>query len=80
MAGDPAGDLSVPAVRQVFCMAWSPCGRFLATLAKDAQVRIFEPRAGPAPLRAGPSHRGSRGGRLCWVLDGSHLITTGFDK
>ncbi|XP_037087762.1 coronin-7-like [Pollicipes pollicipes] len=65
---------------QIFSLAWSPCGRYLATLCKDARLRVFEPRAGPEPLRVGDSHRGPRGGRVCWVLGGHYLITTGFDK
>lgn len=36
---------------QVFCMAWSPDGKFLATVCKDGKVRIYDPRKSTTPVQ-----------------------------
>ena len=36
---------------QLFSMAWSPCGQYLATISKDHSIRIYEPRASCGPIK-----------------------------
>lgn len=36
---------------QVFCMAWSPDGKLLATVCKDGKVRIYDPRKSTTPVQ-----------------------------
>lgn len=36
---------------QVFCMAWSPDGKLLATVCKDGKVRIYDPRKSATPVQ-----------------------------
>ncbi|KAJ2945124.1 hypothetical protein O0L34_g9184 [Tuta absoluta] len=64
---------------QIFALDWSPCGEYLATVCKDGLIRIYEPRKSTCPVRsgAGPS---SRGARVVWALQATHLVVTGFDK
>ncbi|XP_037544478.1 coronin-7 [Nematolebias whitei] len=65
---------------QVFCMAWSPDGKLLATVCKDGKVRIYDPRKSPAPVQEGPGPEGHRGARVVWVCDGKFLLVSGFDS
>ncbi|XP_047508009.1 coronin-7 isoform X2 [Pieris napi] len=65
---------------QIFALAWSQYGEYLATVCRDGYVRIYEPRASSEPLRRGRSAAGGRGARLVWALRDSHLVVTGFDK
>lgn len=65
---------------QVSSMCWSPCGRYLAALCRDGMLRVYEPRASSAPVQCAEGHRGSRGGRLVYVLDGEYIVSTGFSK
>lgn len=65
---------------QIFAMDWSPCGQFLATVCKDGLIRVYNPRASTEPLRSGSGPCGSRGARIVWALNGTHLVVTGFDK
>ncbi|XP_049878604.1 coronin-7 isoform X2 [Pectinophora gossypiella] len=65
---------------QIFAMDWSPCGEYLATVCKDGLVRIYKPRSSTEPLRSGPGPAGSRGARVVWALNATHLVVTGFDK
>ncbi|XP_070779150.1 coronin-7 [Enoplosus armatus] len=65
---------------QVFGMAWSPDGKFLATVCKDGKVRIYDPRKSTAPVQEGPGPEGHRGARVVWVCEGKYLLASGFDS
>ncbi|KAM4697331.1 coronin-7-like [Rhinophrynus dorsalis] len=65
---------------QIFSLAWSPDGKYLATCCKDQRVRIYEPRASSQPLQEGPGPEGARGARVLWVCDGRYLLVSGFDS
>ncbi|XP_045885606.1 coronin-7-like isoform X4 [Micropterus dolomieu] len=65
---------------QVFCMAWSPDGKLLATVCKDGKVRIYDPRKSTAPVQEGPGPEGHRGARVVWVCEGKYLLVSGFDS
>ncbi|CAH0591452.1 unnamed protein product [Chrysodeixis includens] len=65
---------------QIFALDWSPCGEYLATVCKDGLIRVYKPRSSTAPTASGPGPAGSRGARLVWALNGTHLVVTGFDK
>ncbi|XP_029944965.1 coronin-7-like isoform X1 [Salarias fasciatus] len=65
---------------QVFGMAWSPDGKLLATVCKDAKVRIYDPRKSTAPVQEGAGPEGHRGARVVWVCDGKYLLVSGFDS
>ena len=65
---------------QIFCVGWSPDGRYLATVCKDGKVRIFDPRQSPDCIKEGKGPAGTRGARVVWVLDGEYLVVTGFNK
>lgn len=65
---------------QMFCFAWSPCGQYFATAAKDGKLRVYDPRADQEPAAIGQGPAGVRGGRVTWVLDGKFLIVAGFDR
>ncbi|XP_053326631.1 coronin-7 [Spea bombifrons] len=64
---------------QIFSLAWSPDGRFLATCSKDQRVRIYEPRISDQPRQDGAGPEGARGARVLWVCDGKYLLVSGFD-
>ncbi|KAM9843793.1 coronin-7-like isoform 2-T2 [Aulostomus maculatus] len=65
---------------QVFCMAWSPDGKLLASVCKDGKVRIYDPRKSTTPVQEGPGPDGHRGARVVWVCDGRYLLVSGFDS
>uniref|UniRef100_A0A8C8WXD5 Coronin n=1 Tax=Panthera leo TaxID=9689 RepID=A0A8C8WXD5_PANLE len=65
---------------QIFSLAWSPNGQYLATVCKDGHLRVYEPRGGPEPLQEGPGPEGARGARIVWVCDGHCLLVSGFDS
>ncbi|XP_069502950.1 coronin-7 [Ambystoma mexicanum] len=65
---------------QIFSLAWSPDGRHLASVSKDGQVRIYEPRKSLEPAQAGPGPEGGRGARVVWVCAGKYLLVSGFDS
>uniref|UniRef100_G3PBH3 Coronin n=2 Tax=Gasterosteus aculeatus aculeatus TaxID=481459 RepID=G3PBH3_GASAC len=65
---------------QIFCMAWSPDGKLLATVCKDGKVRIYEPRKSTAPVQEGTGPEGHRGARVVWVCEGKYLLVSGFDS
>lgn len=64
----------------IFCMAWSPCGAYCATVCKDFKIRVYEPRTSAQPVREGKGPAGSRGARIVWALDGNYIVVMGFDK
>lgn len=64
----------------MYALAWSPCGRYCATLSKDQRLRVYQPRKSLEPIREGKGPAGARGARLVWALDGNFLVTIGFDK
>lgn len=65
---------------QIFSLAWNPDGVLLATLCKDQKLRVYDPRRSELPVREGLGPTGTRGARVTWVLGGTHLVTTGFNK
>lgn len=65
---------------QIFDFAWSPCGKYGATVSKDGKIRIYNPRKSETPIREGNGPVGTRGARIVWALDGQYIVCTGFDK
>ncbi|XP_078683818.1 coronin-7-like [Branchiostoma floridae x Branchiostoma belcheri] len=65
---------------QIFSLAWSPDGQYLATVCKDGSIRIYNPRDSTRPLREGDGPVGARGARVVWACDGKCLAVTGFSK
>lgn len=65
---------------QIFSLAWSPNGKYLATCCKDQRVRIYEPRVSNQPKQVGAGPEGARGARVLWACDGKYLIISGFDS
>lgn len=65
---------------QIFSLAWSPCGQYLASACKDGKLRIYKPRQADTPIREGKGPVGTRGARVVWALDGRFLVVMGFDK
>ncbi|XP_046742206.1 coronin-7 isoform X3 [Diprion similis] len=65
---------------QIFSLAWSPCGQYLASACKDGKLRVYKPRDGDTPIREGKGPVGTRGARVVWALDGRFLVVMGFDK
>lgn len=67
-------------IDQIFSLAWSPCGQYLASTCKDGKIRIYKPRSNDSPIREGKGPVGTRGARIVWALDGRYLVVMGFDK
>ncbi|KAL9880351.1 coronin-7 isoform X4 [Glossina fuscipes] len=65
---------------QIFDFAWSPCGKFGATVCKDGKIRMYNPRKSETPIREGNGPVGTRGARIIWALEGEYIVCTGFDK
>lgn len=65
---------------QILSLDWHPDGTTLATLCKDQTLRVHDPRNSDQPIREGPGPSGTRGGRVAWVLAGTHIVTSGFNK
>ncbi|XP_071549320.1 coronin-7 isoform X3 [Panulirus ornatus] len=65
---------------QIFSIAWSPCGRYLATMCRDSHIRIYDPRHCAEPIQQGNGPVGVRGARILWALGGKYLVTVGFSK
>ncbi|KAM3916335.1 coronin-7-like [Leptodactylus fuscus] len=65
---------------QIFSLAWSPDGKYLATCSKDQRIRIYEPRVSDKAKQEGPGPEGPRGARILWVCDGKYLLVSGFDS
>ena len=65
---------------QVYSLAWSGCGRFLATVCRDGKLRIFCPRQSSRPLREDGDIVAKKGARVVWACEGRYLVTTGFSR
>lgn len=65
---------------QIFSLAWSPCGQYLASTCKDGKLRIYKPRSDDMPVKEGKGPVGTRGARVVWALEGRYLVVMGFDK
>ncbi|XP_075686557.1 coronin-7-like isoform X1 [Rhinoderma darwinii] len=65
---------------QIFSLAWSPDGKYLATCCKDQRIRIYEPRISTQPQQEGAGPEGGRGARILWVCGGKYLLVSGFDS
>ncbi|XP_032662962.1 coronin-7 isoform X2 [Odontomachus brunneus] len=65
---------------QIFSLAWSPCGQYLASTCKDGKLRIYKPRTSDVPVKEGKGPVGTRGARVIWALEGKYLVVIGFDK
>lgn len=61
-------------------MAWSPCGKLLATVCKDGALRVYNPRKSSEPEKQGKGPAGTRGARIVWALEGAYIVVMGFDK
>ncbi|KAJ8468314.1 hypothetical protein ONZ51_g9720 [Trametes cubensis] len=57
-------------------LAWNPTGTILATTCRDRKIRLFDPRAGPDPVRVGEGH----GGIKASIALADRIATTGFSK
>ncbi|XP_034192443.1 coronin isoform X4 [Osmia lignaria lignaria] len=81
-----SSELTVPKITltghtdQIFSLAWSPCGQYLASTCKDGKLRIYKPRASDVPVKSGKGPVGTRGARVIWALKGQFLVVLGFDK
>jgi len=65
---------------QIYFLAWSQCGRFLATVCRDGRVRIYDPRHSSLPLVEGGDIVAKKGARVLWAVDGKYLVVTGFSR
>ncbi|XP_050595687.1 coronin-7 isoform X2 [Bombus affinis] len=65
---------------QIFSLAWSPCGQYLASTCKDGKLRVYKPRSSDVPVKIGKGPVGTRGARVVWALKGQFLVVLGFDK
>ncbi|XP_070161434.1 coronin-7 isoform X2 [Polyergus mexicanus] len=65
---------------QIFTLAWSPCGQYLASACKDGKLRIYKPRSSDVVVKEGKGPVGTRGARIIWALEGRYLVVMGFDK
>ncbi|XP_072750968.1 coronin-7 isoform X2 [Anoplolepis gracilipes] len=65
---------------QIFSLAWSPCGQYLASTCKDGKLRIYKPRSSDVVVKEGKGPVGTRGARVIWALEGRYLVVMGFDK
>lgn len=63
---------------QIYSVAWSQCGRFIASSCKDGKVRIYNPRQATSPVMEGPGVVPKKGSRIVWTNDGEFLVVTGF--
>ncbi|CAB0000911.1 unnamed protein product [Nesidiocoris tenuis] len=71
---------SLDADDQVVALAWSGCGRFIAAATRGSTIAVYEPRAGPVPIRQGKGPGGTRGARLVWAVNGQFIAALGFDN
>ncbi|XP_043678105.1 coronin-7 isoform X6 [Vespula pensylvanica] len=81
-----SGESAIPKITllghtdQIFSLAWSPCGQYLASACKDGKLRIYKPRSSDVPIKEGKGPVGTRGARVIWALEGRYLVVMGFDK
>jgi len=65
---------------QIYSIAWSQCGRFIASSCKDGMVRIYNPRQSSSPVLEGGGVIPKKGSRIVWTNDGEFLVVTGFGR
>lgn len=58
-------------------LAWNLNGTLLATTSRDKKLRLFDPRAGSAPIRVTDGHAGVKGSRVAWLGEHDRIVTTG---
>ena len=61
-------------------LSFNASGTLLATTCRDRKLRIFDPRAGPEPVRVTDGHGGIKGSRVVWMGEMDRIATTGFSK
>ncbi|TRM58137.1 hypothetical protein BD626DRAFT_464000 [Schizophyllum amplum] len=61
-------------------LSFNAAGTLLATTCRDRKLRIFDPRAGPEPVRVTDGHGGIKGSRVVWMGEMDRIATTGFSK
>ena len=64
----------------MFCLAWSPDGKYCVTVCRDGRVRLYNPRLRAEPLQEGAGPDGTRGARVVWVCDGKYFLVAGMNK
>lgn len=65
----------------VLDQCWSLAGDRLVTSCRDKTIRIFDPRAGPAPVgKQATAHPGVKGIRTLWLGTSETILTTGFGR
>ncbi|XP_064636401.1 coronin-7-like isoform X2 [Lineus longissimus] len=64
----------------IFCLSWSPCGKYLVTACKDGRLRVFEPRVSSQPIREGVGPSGTQGARVLWACEGKYLVVLGYSS
>ena len=61
-------------------LAFNSTGALMATTCKDKKLRLFDVRAGSAPVSVADSHTGVKGSRVCWLGTHDRIVTTGFSR
>lgn len=64
---------------EVWCVAFSPCGRYLATGAKETNVYVWQVDSGKRRLTRWKSLEGAEGGAavIAWSADSRYLAVAG---
>ncbi|CAM1316049.1 CORO7 (predicted) [Pycnogonum litorale] len=65
---------------QIFGIAWSNDGQYIATVCKDKKLRVYQPLKSTLPIKETAGPPGVRGARVVWVLNGEALLVSGFDR
>lgn len=66
---------------QLYSLAFSRSGRFVATVCRDGRIRIFDPTSGSTvPVVEGGDIVAKKGARVVWVLNDEYLVVTGFSR
>ncbi|CCE61731.1 hypothetical protein TPHA_0B00590 [Tetrapisispora phaffii CBS 4417] len=63
----------------VTSMSFSYNGNFLATVARDKKLRVWDVREGKI-VSEGPAHTGAKNQRVVWLGNSDRLATTGFSR